>query len=293
MLGPRSPALALALLGACLGACFTDAGAPALSTAPGTTDASNGSTTAELSTTTTVTTAVATTGETTTTTGEASTTAATTAEATSTGCALMTWYFDIDLDGFGSSMSTEKCGAPGAGYTLNSLDCDDSKPGVNPNATEVCDAIDNDCDGGIDEYPVGMGEACNGCLAVLGTNSTYYFCDTPERDWDSARAHCMTLLGDLVIVNDMEEHLFLTNHLAGTARRWIGLSDNASEGQFVWVDNSPLTGDLKLWAQAEPDNADADIMGPANCVGMADGFFGAWRDEACSDLHGTICEAPI
>jgi hypothetical protein len=36
------------------------------------------------------------------------------------------------------------------GYTAD-VDCDDSDPEVNPGADEVCDAIDNNCEGGIDE----------------------------------------------------------------------------------------------------------------------------------------------
>lgn len=292
----RSPALALALLG--LGACFNDGGAPALTTEPGTADATSmGSTTADIGTSTAATaaTAITSTGEVTTTTDVTSTDVTTTnvtTAATSTGCTLETWYFDIDKDGYGGSMSTEQCGAPGPGYTMESSDCDDSKPAINPGATEVCDALDNDCDGGIDEYPAGELAACDGCRAIVGTTSTYYFCGTPEVAWDPARTRCKTLLGDLVIVNDMDEHLFLTDQLAGTSRWWIGLSDIASEGQFVWIDNSPAAG-LKLWANAEPDNADADVPGSADCVAMNDGFLGFWHDEACADVHGMICEAPL
>ena len=63
------------------------------------------------------------------------------------------WYLDADIDNYAVSSITQ-CTSPGAGYTKTTLplgDCDDSRASVNPNATEVCDGLDNDCDGDIDE----------------------------------------------------------------------------------------------------------------------------------------------
>jgi len=64
------------------------------------------------------------------------------------------WYCDDDGDGYISSTPSGS-GAPGGmppGCQLTpGDDCDDTKPNVNPGATEDCyDGIDNDCDGLID-----------------------------------------------------------------------------------------------------------------------------------------------
>jgi hypothetical protein len=64
-----------------------------------------------------------------------------------------TFYADVDQDTYGNAASTvPSCDATApAGYVSNSTDCNDSDAAVNPAATEVCNAIDDDCDGQTDE----------------------------------------------------------------------------------------------------------------------------------------------
>lgn len=67
------------------------------------------------------------------------------------------WYVDSDGDMFGSSIPSADPVNPisaidrPVGYVENDSDCDDGNSGVSPNASEVADGLDNDCDGAIDE----------------------------------------------------------------------------------------------------------------------------------------------
>jgi hypothetical protein len=76
---------------------------------------------------------------------------------------------DADGDGFGALADTVRtpC-APPSGYVQNATDCDDSDAGLNPRAAEICDGIDQNCNGLADdeglECRVGKGE----CV-VVGT----------------------------------------------------------------------------------------------------------------------------
>ena len=62
-----------------------------------------------------------------------------------------TWYADGDGDGFGDLDTPQiACDRP-VDYLADSADCDDSDETENPDADEVCDGDDDDCDGEVDE----------------------------------------------------------------------------------------------------------------------------------------------
>jgi len=62
-----------------------------------------------------------------------------------------TWSIDYDSDGYGGSAYTlDRCSQP-SGYVADQTDCDDGDAAINPAADELCNGVDDDCDGDIDE----------------------------------------------------------------------------------------------------------------------------------------------
>jgi len=67
-------------------------------------------------------------------------------------CANPTIYYkDADDDGFGDPNNFENSCSEPNGYVLDNTDCDDNNADVYVGAPELCDGIDNDCDGLIDQ----------------------------------------------------------------------------------------------------------------------------------------------
>jgi hypothetical protein len=127
---------------------------------------------------------------------------------------MQTWYADSDLDGYGdASVTTEACTEP-SGYVDDASDCDDGNADVNPDAEELCNGVDDDCDGAVDPDSLnyGDGELCAAisCEDILaerpGATDGAYWLD-PEADGGAFEAWCeMDLLGGgwLAVYNMME-----------------------------------------------------------------------------------------
>ncbi|NCG21668.1 MAG: hypothetical protein GWP91_21850, partial [Rhodobacterales bacterium] len=62
-----------------------------------------------------------------------------------------TYYYDQDADGYGDPNNAfDVCDAPPENTTTEPGDCDDVNPDINPGMEEICDGIDNDCNGDAD-----------------------------------------------------------------------------------------------------------------------------------------------
>jgi hypothetical protein len=77
------------------------------------------------------------------------------------------FYLDSDEDGYGSIADTiSACEMP-AGYVVDWSDCNDIDAAIHPMASEICDEVDNDCDGLTD----------NDDDSLDGTTGTTYYYD--------------------------------------------------------------------------------------------------------------------
>lgn len=81
------------------------------------------------------------------------------------------WYLDADGDHYYTGSGVTQCASPGAGYRYTDFwsgggDCNDNNPNVNPGVPEICNGIDDNCDGQIDE----VAPVANFSWALNGTN---------------------------------------------------------------------------------------------------------------------------
>jgi hypothetical protein len=67
------------------------------------------------------------------------------------GLSFVNYYIDNDGDGQGTGTAINACASPGASYVTTTGDCNDNNNAINSNASEICDAFDNDCDGQTNE----------------------------------------------------------------------------------------------------------------------------------------------
>ena len=97
-------------------------------------------------------------------------------------------YVDADRDGDGDASAAPMLGCAGtAGTSTTNGDCNDAAPGINVGAPEVCNAIDDDCDGLVDDIRDDMvvcaSESSRACTTGSGLAGT-----------QACRADCLAYL---------------------------------------------------------------------------------------------------
>ncbi|WP_437636548.1 CotH kinase family protein [Sorangium sp. So ce854] len=162
-------------------------------------------------------------------------------------------------------------------------DCDDGDASVYPGAPELCDLVDNDCDGRVDDDP-----SCPRCaLEALPDGGSLAFCFAPAT-WEDAELDCVAQGGHLASIHDeeMQDLVVSGADAIQPGDWWIGLTDAASEGDFQWTDGTPY--DYERWTGGEPN----DAGGGEHCAELAGWASGRWNDMPCDAELPYVCRLP-
>uniref|UniRef100_A0A3P9DKZ5 Immune-related, lectin-like receptor 4 n=1 Tax=Maylandia zebra TaxID=106582 RepID=A0A3P9DKZ5_9CICH len=145
-------------------------------------------------------------------------------------------------------------------------------------------------------FNIFKGEPCSKCEEGWEHHGgkCYYF-STNKSSWTKSRDDCRAKGGDLVKIDSREEQEFLRKEVRRIMKDhedkfWIGLTDSAEQGRWLWVDGSPLNESLSYWNYKEPDNWRED-----DCVMMGDKgdrYQKSWSDTSCKVSRRSICEKP-
>jgi hypothetical protein len=96
-----------------------------------------------------------------------------------------TYYADADADGFGNSLVSQLDCAQPTGYVLNSTDCDDAVASTYPGAPELCNNVDDNCSGFVDE----------GCPSTIAGEEPFNSLSAPSAMYSYCSSFYGTLAG--------------------------------------------------------------------------------------------------
>ncbi len=136
-----------------------------------------------------------------------------------------TFYADTDGDGFGDASATlAACSLP-TGYSTDGTDCNDGSAAVSPTATELCNTVDDDCDGTIDEN-----DAADAPLWYTDADGDGY------GDDNSAAPSCLQPAGTVALAGDCADTD--AAHSPETPETCDGTDENCNS----LVDDEPVDG---------------------------------------------------
>ena len=102
--------------------------------------------------------------------------------------------------------------------------------------------------------------------------------------WDNANAACLAVGLQLASVHSAAQNALLVTAAAGNTV-WIGGTDAASEGTWLWSpSNTPLS--YTNWDSGQPGNQGED------CTQAYSANNGVWHDYPCAWKEKYVCQQP-
>ncbi|XP_076583544.1 uncharacterized protein LOC143318905 [Chaetodon auriga] len=114
-----------------------------------------------------------------------------------------------------------------------------------------------------------------------------YYTSVGKKNWKLSRDYCQNKGADLAIITSQEEMNFINGLYPSDKEVWIGLTDEGVEGQWKWVDGTPMT--TSFWGKNQPNSFDGRNQDCVEFWHHASGV-GDWNDENCNIEQNWICE---
>jgi len=179
-----------------------------------------------------------------------------------------TFWLDADGDGYGDVNSPSRGCFMLPNHTDSDDDCDDSDPGIHPNVSEICDGIDENCDGDIDDVPDYDGDGFIACGLLF---------DCDENDIDIHPGALEICDG---VDNDCDGVLPADETDADT--------DGAMTCDGDCDDNDPTIGAAGEWFEdGDGDGHGAGVAEPVSCTSPGPNYVPYLGDD-CDDADPSI-----
>jgi len=206
-----------------------------------------------------------------------------------------TFYADTDSDSYGdASNNIDACDMP-SGYVSDATDCNDSNSSINPDADEVCDSADNDCDGDTDEpdaIDVVNWYADSDGDSYGDLSSTTDACDVPSgyvadsTDCDDSSADVYPGADEYCDGVDTDCDGDLDEDDAIDAETWYADSDGDSYGDLSSTTDACDVPSGYVSGSTDCDDSDADVYPGADeyCNGYDDDCDGNVDEDDAVDV---------
>ena len=177
----------------------------------------------------------------------------------------------------------------GDGYTENSGDCDDGNPNVNPGEAEVCDSVDQDCDGDVNE----------------DWWDTYEQNETQSAAYDFGQVGGFLWSGDTLTVsgltlsdpNDEDWYLFDANEISAAEDVYFDITASGLPSGGNWiVELYDLNNGGVLYTSGSTTGSRVQISKPSDYWEFDEDYWairvysGTWKAAACTSTYSLKIE---
>lgn len=126
-------------------------------------------------------------------------------------------------------------------------------------------------------------------------SSRYVHFKNEVQNWYDGNSSCARIGAHLIKIESDEENEFVKKNFLTSGNLmmvWIGLSDIAVEGRWIWTDGTELqSSGFNNWGKHQPSNHNNQ-----DCVATIHGYsagriwIAEWNDYGCLHTIGYICE---